>query len=116
MAHPINGILTHKDIGLSLGVNEEVYEKITAVIVYTESLSGLMFNDFRWVWTRGSDGMPHFGIVGIHNDDALFEVTGMNPHGEQLTPIMLYLAKNTAHSDVLMQIIGDHLLKSREKK
>ena len=72
-----------------------------------------MFSDFRWVWARGSDGMPHFGIIGIHNNEALFEVTGMNPYGEQLTPIMLYLAKNTTHYDVLLQIIGDHLLKSK---
>ena len=116
LAHPINGILTHKDIGLSLGVNEEVYEKITAVIVYTESLSGLMFSDFRWVWTRGSDGMPYFGIIGMHNEEALFEATGMNPYGEQLTPIMLYLAKDIMHYDKLIQIIGNHLLKSKEKE
>ena len=115
LAHPVNGILTRKDIGLSLGINKEVYEKITAVIVYTESVNGLMFGDFRWVWTRESNGMPHFGIVGIHNCEALFELTGMNPYGKQLTPIMLYLAKDPKYYDELFQIISDNLLRTEDK-
>ena len=114
LAHPINGILFHKDIGLQLGVNEEVYEKITAVIVYTESISGLMFNDFKWVWTQGENGMPHFGIVGLHNREELFEITGMNPFGKQLTPILLYQAKDTRYCHKLCQIIGKHLLRSKD--
>lgn len=112
LAHPVNGILTHKEMGLRLGVNEEVYDKITAVIVYTESVSGLMFGDLRWIWTRGSDGMPRFGIIGIHNCEALAEMTGMNPFGKQLTPILIYLAKDTKYSEDLIRIIGENLLTS----
>ena len=108
--HPINGILKHKNIGLNLGIKEEVYEKITAVIVYTECLSGLMFGDLKWVWTHGPLGMPHFGIVGIHNCDALFEITGMNPYGKQLTPIVLYFAKEKKYYDEICKIIGKNLL------
>ena len=114
LAHPINGILSHKDIGLKLGVNEEVYEKNTAVIVYTESVSGLMFGEFRWVWTCGTNGMPHFGIVGLHNREALFEITGMNPFGKQLTPIVLYQAKDTRYCHKLCQIIEKNLLRSKD--
>ena len=112
LAHPINGILFHKDIGLSLGVNEEVYEKITAVIVYTESASGLMFGDFRWVWTQGSDGMPHFGIIGMHNLEDLFEITGMNPFGKMITPTTLSFAKDTTYLYELDRIVADHMLKT----
>lgn len=112
LAHPVNGILTHKEMGLRLGVNEEVYDKITAVIVYTESVSGLMFGDLRWIWTRGSDGMPRFGIIGIHNCEALAEMTGMNPFGKQLTPILIYLAKDTKYSEDLIRIIGENMLTS----
>ena len=113
--HPVNGIINHKDIGINMNVNKDVYEKITAIIVYTESLSGLMFGDFRWVWTHGPEGMPHFGIVGIHNPDALFETTGMKPSAKQLTPILLFLTEETKkekYFDKVLRIIGDNLLLS----
>ncbi|MBR1635514.1 MAG: hypothetical protein IJ682_10695 [Lachnospiraceae bacterium] len=108
-ANSVNGVLTHKDIGLKIGIDEDVYEKITAVIVYTESISGLMFGDFRWVWTRGDDGMSHFGIIGMHECERLLETTGMNPYAEQLTPAMLAYLKNTSHTERLLQIIGENL-------
>lgn len=111
MAHPINGILTHKDIGLSLGIHEEVYEKITAVIVYTESLHGLMFGDFRWVWIRGHDGQPQFGIVGMHGCDKLFETTGMNPYATQLTPVITGICRDTRVMPDLVSLIDNHMLR-----
>lgn len=107
-----NGILTHKEIGISLGISEEVYDKITAVVVYTESLEGLMFGDFRWVWTRGNVGMPHFGIVGMHGCDGLFEITGMNPYAIRQTPILLAYLKDSKHTNSLMDIIAKHMLKA----
>lgn len=83
-----NGLLNHRDIGLEFGLNEEVYDKVTAVIVYTESLEGLMFGDFRFVWQRNGCG-PRFRMWVLDEDvreaelsdksDALFKLTGMNP-------------------------------------
>jgi len=110
IAHPINGILVHKDIGMHLGVDEGVYDKITAVVVYTESLYGLMFGDFRWVWARGSEGMPHFGIICMHNCDSIFEITGMNPYAEQPTPIMTGIFQDGSHTAALLKLIGENML------
>lgn len=113
LAHPINGILEHKDIGLSIGVHEEVYEKITAVIVYTELVSSLMFGDFRQIFlSRMSDGGRRYGIIGMHNCNNLYEITGMNPYALQPTPIIVYLAKEPKHFDKLIQIIGENMLQS----
>lgn len=112
LAYPVNGLLVNKEIGLHLGVREEVYEKVTAVIVYTESLSGLMFSDFRWVWNRNSNGMPHFGIVGLHNLEGLFATTRMNPFADQLTPALKCFTKDAEkHTPQLLNIIGNHLLR-----
>ena len=116
MAHPINGILTHKELGLSLGVDEEVYERITAVVVYTESLHGLMFGDFRWVWIRGHDGQPQFGIIGIHGCDKLFETTGMNPYAEQLTPVITGIFRDTRCVPDLISLIDKHMLTTTYKE
>ena len=111
MAHPINGILIHKILGVSLGINEDVYDKITAVIVYTESLNGLMFGDFRFIWMKGQDFQPQFGIIGMHNCDALFDVTAMNPYANQLTPIITGIFSDTHFMPELLSIIGKHMLK-----
>lgn len=112
LSNPINGILTKKDIGISLGVNEEVYEKITAVIVYTESLSGLMFGDFRWVWARDSHNNPHFGIVVNHNHTDIFAVTGMNPYCKQELPLLLYYSDDQRYYSELLMIIIQNMLRA----
>ena len=111
LAHSISGALVHKKIGLDLGLKEEVFDKITAVIVYTESLHGLMFDDLRWIWNRGYDGQPHFGIIGMHNCDGLFEVTSMNPYAKQLTPIITGYLRDTSKMPEMMTIIEKHMLR-----
>lgn len=111
MAHSINGILKYKALGLSLGINEEVYDKITAVIVYTESLHGLMFGEFRYVWIRGHDGQPQFGIIGMHNCDGLFETTGMNPYANQLTPVITSTIQDIGHVQELISLIDKHMIR-----
>lgn len=112
LSNPINGILTNRDIGISLGVNEEVYEKITAVIVYTESLSGLMFGDFRWVWVRDSHNTPHFGIVANHNSKDIFAVTGMNSYCKQELPVLLYFSNEQKYYSELQRIIDQNMLRA----
>lgn len=111
LANNSNGILTHKNIGLNLGLKEEVYDKITAIVVYTESLHGLMFGEFRFVWMRDYMGQPHFGIIPLHDEGDIFKVTGINPYSEQLTPIFTGFLREPKHSEALIQIIGEHMLK-----
>ena len=83
----------------------------TAVIVYTESLNGLMFGDFTHVWTRAPEGHPHFAIIGMHNEKCLFETTGMNAYGKMPVPALLYLAGKDNHWTSLMDIIYRHIKK-----
>lgn len=111
LANNSNGILTHKNIGLNLGLKEEVYDKITAIVVYTESLHGLMFGEFRFVWMRDHMRQPHFGIIPLHDEGDIFKLTGINPYSEQLTPIFTGFLREPKHSEALMQIIGEHMLK-----
>lgn len=111
MAHPINGILKYKELGLSIGIHEEVYNKITAVIVYTESLHSLMFGDFRWVWIRGDDGQPHFGVIGMHNCEELSKTIGMDPYAKQLTPVMTGIFRDTVYVHDLIALINGHMLR-----
>ena len=111
LANNINGVLTHKDIGLKLGIADDVYDKITAVIVYTEFLHGLMFGDFRYVWTRGTCGQSHMGIIPLHDDGDIYNVTGIAPYAKQLTPIFIGNLRERKHIGALIKIIGQHMLK-----
>lgn len=93
LTNEINGILTHPEMGKSIGIVEEAYSKISAIVVYTESLEGLMFSDFSYVWQRSGAG-PKFRMWVLDRklrkmewedeSNVLFYITGMNP-SEQLT-------------------------------
>lgn len=111
LTNEINGILTHPEYGKKMGVLSEAYDKITAVIVYTESLEGLMFSDFRYVWQQNGAG-PRFRMWVIDEklrhaewadeSDILFKITGMNPSKEltQLAMIDYKIKTSIVKSDV----------------
>ena len=94
-----NVILTNPNIGKNIGVKDDVYNKITAVIVYTESLDGLMFSDFKFVWQRHGAG-PRFRMWVLNDklredecsdkSNILFKITGMNPDIPINSNVLLY--------------------------
>ena len=67
LTNSVNGIFTNKQIANKLGVSLEAFSKISAVVVYTESIEGLMFSDFRHVWQHAGAG--HRFRMWIINDD-----------------------------------------------
>lgn len=87
LTNPINGILTNPVYADNVGVKKAFFDKISAVIVYTESLEGLMFQSFQHVWQSNISG-PRFRMWinnHIYNDQInnafrsdLFDITGMN--------------------------------------
>lgn len=87
MTNSINGILTNPIYAKHIGVKEEVFDKISAVIVYTESIEGIVFQSFQHVWQGNKDG-PRFRMwVNPLMFDCsceyeylkrIFEITGMN--------------------------------------
>ena len=90
-SNTINGILTHQNAARNIGVSSEVFEKITAVIVYTEALEGLMFLDFRNVWQcNGREQRFRMWVLDdklrnaekTRQSDILYQITGMKPSNE----------------------------------
>ena len=88
-----NGLLLHPEIATSLPFEEpldpKAYDKITAIVVYSNSLEQLMFGDFRYSWQTVSDFGPRFRMYVLNSQlredeiakksRLLFNVTGMNP-------------------------------------
>ncbi len=48
--NPHNGILINKDTAKKLGINEKIYECITAIFLYQTSADNLLFSDFRYIF------------------------------------------------------------------
>lgn len=78
-----NGLMTHSDkweIFLEPGETMPDLSKITAIIVYDESLDGLLFNDFSFVWRRNGQGPCfRFYVNDMTKVDLLRNLTQMNP-------------------------------------
>ena len=119
LTNTINGILTHKQVAYDLGVTSEVFEKITAVIVYTEALEGLMFMDFRNVWQLNGRGQKFRMWVlndslredeKNHKSDILFYLTGMKPCEELTQMVMLDYKSQTDDDRVKSAMLGTKLV------
>jgi hypothetical protein len=80
-----NGLLTHKDIGIKMGVLEAAYEKISAIVVYTSSLNTIVFQDFRYLWSTRC-----FAIMPLQGDaNQLLKITDMDYKNNRPTPHLL---------------------------
>ena len=107
LTNAINGILIHRNVARKMGVSPDVFEKITAVVVYTEALEGLMFQDFRFVWQMNGRGQ-RFRMWVLNDDlrnaensrksDTLFYITGMKPTDE-LTQMVMLDCKSQTHRE-----------------
>lgn len=74
LVNPVNGIIRNKEIGMKMGISEEAYEKISAIIVYSDSLNGLAFLDLRHIWIK-----QKFRMIAINPNIEYKRFTGMNP-------------------------------------
>lgn len=92
LSNQYNGLLNYPDIAKELDVQPDAFSKISAIIVYTDSLEGIMFTDFRHVWQNNGAG-PRFRMYtldrnitqGVCKDkhEFVFQLTGMNPCGQE---------------------------------
>jgi hypothetical protein len=124
LTNEINGVLTHPDFATSIGILPDAFEKITAVIVYTESLEGLMFSDFRHVWQRNGAG-PRFRMWVIDEklrnaeradeSNVLLNITAMNPSKELTQMVMIDCKSKTNVERAETSKLGLELMKLIQK-
>ncbi len=119
LTNTINGILTHPNAARNIGVSSEVFERITAVIVYTEALEGLMFLDFRNVWQfNGREQRFRMWVLDdklrnaekTRESDILYQITGMKPSNELTQMVMLDCKSKTDREMVESAMIGARLV------
>ena len=85
LVNPINGIIRNKDIGMKIGISEEAYDKISAIIVYSDSLNGLAYLDLRHIWIK-----QKFRMIAINQNINYRKLTGMNadPDPDQIVCVL----------------------------
>lgn len=124
LTNEINGALTHPESASSIGILPDAFKKITAVIVYTESLEGLMFSDFRYVWQRSGAG-TRFRMWVIDEklrnaewadkSNVLFYITGMNPSKELTQMAMIDFKSETYVEKADAAVFSTKLVKLIQK-
>lgn len=112
-----NGLLTHPDkwgAFLETGESMPDLSKITAIIVYAESLDGLLFNDFSFVLRRNGEGSCfRFYVTDKSKVTMLRELTQMNPDNPETQYSMSSCNVTELHNipwDRFKQTILDNLL------
>lgn len=82
LTNPYNGILTNPQYASHIEVVDDLFKKVSAVVVYTESIEGIMQSDFSYVWQRNGAG-PRFRMWVNENivkdKETLTLITSMNP-------------------------------------
>lgn len=115
-----NGILKNKEAALSLGINEEALEKITAIIIYQDSFESIIFNDFRDVWKGYKFRMlPNYLMESELVDiKKIFNTTRMNPpiDGDMLSPFLCSISKGDLEDGFEMCDILNKHIKGRIKQ
>ena len=121
LTNEINGIMKYPDYGLKNGISPEAYRKITAIIVYTESLEGLMFSDFRFVFQRNGAG-PRFRMWVLdqnlrqaewaNKSNVLFRATGMNPDRPASTLALVDFKSNSSDEERAAEAFGTKLVRT----
>ena len=97
LANSINGIFYNKKSGLHKGLHEDVYRKISAIIVYSSPIESIVFLDFRYLWATKAFAIlpnPHLDKSRL-NRQKLFKVTGMDS------------TKNTSAPHLMANMQGD---------
>lgn len=87
LSNAYNGLIYYPELAPKK-IKAEAFNKISAIIVYTESLEGVMFTDYSHVWQQSSAG-PRFRIYTLDRnikqsvyDEAhefVSQLTAMNP-------------------------------------
>ena len=92
-------MLNHKEIGIEMGICEEAYEKISAIVVYTSSLNSIIFQDLRYLWsTRRFAIMPNLYLnSSLLNDRLLLKATDMDYKKNQRIPRVMCDFKTESH-------------------
>lgn len=90
--NPVNGLLRYKDIGQKFKISNDVFEKISAIFIYSYPKQALIFGDIRWVFAKKQCAILFNPSLTPEQQLKLTRILSMNPSANpQIQPFLLYL-------------------------
>ena len=85
LINPENGLIRNKEIGIKMGITEDAYDKISGIIIYSDSLNGMTFLDIRYLWID-----QKFRFIALNPDIDYRRIMGMNadPDPQQIVCVL----------------------------
>lgn len=85
LINPENGLIRNKEIGIKMGITEDSYDKISGIVIYSDSLNGMTFLDIRYLWID-----QKFRFIALNPDIDYRRIMGMNadPDPQQIVCVL----------------------------
>lgn len=87
--NPMNGLLRHRDIGLKFGISEDVFEKISAIFIYSYPNQAFVFHDIKWVFANKYCAVLFNPKLTEKQKLQLTHIFHMAPSANPITPLIL---------------------------
>lgn len=97
----LNGLFRYKDIGLNFGLNEEAFEKVSAIFIYSYPKQALAFNDLRWVFANNRCAVLFNPKLNEKQVLQLTHILHIAPSANPHTPLMLSYTPVTSMFEAL---------------
>lgn len=97
----MNGLLRHKAIGIHFGISEDVFEKVSAIFIYSYPKQALAFSDIRWVFANNKCAVLFNPNLSQKQILKLTHILHMGPSANPKTPVILSHPPVTSTMDAL---------------
>ncbi len=89
--NPINGLLRYNNIGKKFKISNDVFEKISAIFIYSYPKQALMFGDIRWVFSNKQCATLFNQNLTQEQKSKLARILSMDPSANpQMQPFLFY--------------------------
>lgn len=113
----LNGLLKNKEAALSIGIDEDALEKITAIIVYQDSFDSIIFGDMRHIWNGYNFRMlpNHMLNKALLDMDILRDITKMNQpnNNDELIPYEIEVKSENLYKILKITDYINNLIKNK---
>lgn len=107
-----NGLWRYPQIGKIFQINNDVYDKISAIVIYNLPIQGVMFNDIRWAMSNKHYSVLFNPILTSKQQIVLSRLFSYNPNQNAQYNICLLSSDNNSNiCDAINQEIKNIMLK-----
>jgi hypothetical protein len=92
-----NGLWRYPQTGIKFQINKDVYDKISAIVIYNLPIQGLMFNDIRWAMSNRHYSVLFNSSLTSKQQVVLSRLFSFNPKQNTQYDLCLLSSGNTSY-------------------